>query len=102
MNLHNTPTPALVDELGSLSELAKDAKARIEILRAEVIARGLHFAEGETYNVTITKSERATLDTKKIRDEMSPEWVASHTNTSQVTTVKTNRIPKATVIKEVA
>ena len=33
---------------------------------------------------------------------MSPEWVASHTNVAAVTTVKTNRIAKATVVKEVA
>lgn len=102
MSLHNTPSAAIIDELGSLSELAKDVKARTEILRAEVIARGINFAAGETYTVTVTHSERATLDTKKIRDEMSPEWVASHTNVAAVTTVKTNRIAKATVVKEVA
>ena len=102
MTLHNTPTEAVIDELGSLAELAKDAKARIEILRAEVIARGINFAVGETYSVTVTHSDRSTLDTKKIRDEMSPEWVASHTNVAAVTTVKTNRIAKATAVKAVA
>lgn len=93
--LDNTPIEDIIDEFGSLKELEKDAKERLEILRAELLRRGTTYAQGHKYDVTVTNSSRSILPIDRVRSDMGEQWVDERLVKTGVTTVKSNRISKA-------
>ena len=82
----NTNHP--IDALGKLKAQIAELEAQEKILRGEVIALGAGRHEGQLYCVTVTLSERNTLDMEAVRKKLSPQFIAAHTRTTEVTTVK--------------
>lgn len=77
-----------IDALGKLKAQIAELEAQEKILRGEVIALGAGRHEGQLYCVTVTLSERNTLDMEAVRKKLSPQFIAAHTRTTEVTTVK--------------
>jgi len=78
------------DLLGELNEAIKDLKRDIgsmkEILKSEAPEGGE--ISGYAYTVTITNSERTSLDTASVRAEMGDDWYLDHCKTSDIQTVR--------------
>lgn len=77
-----------IDALGKLKAQIAELEAQEKILRGEVIALGAGRHEGQLYCVTVILSERNTLDMEAVRKKLSPQFIAAHTRTTEVTTVK--------------
>lgn len=78
-----------IDQLG-------DLKARIAALEAEktklqdsiVEQVGVGAYEGDTFRVSISASQRETLDMEAVRNHLSPQFIRAHTKVSDVITVR--------------
>lgn len=78
-----------IDQLG-------DLKARIAALEAEktklqdsiVEEVGVGAYEGDTFRVSISASQRETLDMEAVRNHLSPQFIRAHTKVSDVITVR--------------
>jgi len=44
--------------------------------------------EGELFRLSISETERETLDMKAVREKLSPQWIRAHTNTAHVRTLR--------------
>ncbi len=71
---HNLSIGALVDQLGRAKAEAPEIKSREEVLRAELIARGITEAEGMLFRATVTEASRWTIDTECVKQEMGAAW----------------------------
>jgi hypothetical protein len=78
----------LIDDLG----LIRAQKAEIELaekaLKAALddLAPGAY--EGELFRLSVIESERETLDMKAVREHLSRQFIAAHTNVTPVRTLK--------------
>src|SRR4051794_4391224 len=59
-----------------------------EDLKAILIEQGPGAYEGEFYRVTISESERHTLDMEAVRGKLTPQFVRAHTIVTDVLTVR--------------
>lgn len=78
----------LIDELGQLKAQIADLEKREEKLKADLRATGVKVAEGELFRVTVTTSDRETLDMEAVRNHLSPQFIRAHTKISQTTTIR--------------
>ena len=78
-----------IDQLGAI-------KAQIAALEAEktklqdsiVEEAGVGAYEGDTFRVSISASQRETLDMEAVRNHLSPQFIRAHTKVSDVLTVR--------------
>ena len=77
-----------IDRLGllkaQLSELAREEKE----LKAVLIEQGPGAYEGDLFRVTVSQSERETLDMEAVREKLTRQFIAAHTVVTPVTTVR--------------
>lgn len=78
----------LIDQFGVLkaqiADLAKQEKALKAAL--EDLAPGAY--EGELFRLAVSESVRCTLDMDAVREKLSPQFIAAHTNETNVRTLK--------------
>jgi hypothetical protein len=86
--LHSLALGEIVDRLGHVKAEAAEIKAREDVLKAELIARGISDAEGALFRVTISEATRWTLDADGIRREMGEGWCLARSKVASVTTVR--------------
>jgi hypothetical protein len=86
--LHNLPLGEIVDQLGRVKAEAAEIKAREDLLKAELTARGVSEAEGELFRATVTTASRWTLDAERVKAEMGVGWYDSRCKIGTVTTVR--------------
>lgn len=83
-----TNLTATIDAFGELkaqmAELAIREKALKEALAD--LAPGAY--EGDWYRLSISQAERETLDMAAVREKLSPQFIAAHTNVTPVRTLK--------------
>ena len=79
---------ALIDELGVLKAQIADLEVRETALKDALIEAGPGAYEGDFYRATVSVADRNTLDMKKVREKLSPQFIAANTKTTEVTTVK--------------
>lgn len=77
-----------VDQLGSLLAEAATLEAQIKAIKADLIASGADVVEGDIYRVSISTSERETLDMAAAKAKLSPQFLKAHTTVKTVTTVR--------------
>lgn len=77
-----------VDHLGVVKARIAGLKVEEDRLRAILVENGPGAYEGEFYRATVSESERHTLDMDAVRAKLSAKWIAAHTNTTEVTTVR--------------
>jgi hypothetical protein len=95
---NNDPTPRIVDEIGMLKAHIAPFLADLKTLEAALKAHGAGRYQGRNFEATVSVSERSTLDMAAVRDKLSPQFIAAHTKTSEVTTLKVT----ARVLSQVA
>ena len=91
-----TNLSATIDALGALkaqiADLTRQEKALKEALGD--LAPGAY--EGEMYRLSISESTRETLDMDAVREKLTRQLIAAHTNITEVRTLKvTARTGKA-------
>jgi len=84
----------LVDELGALKAQIAELTAREKEITNLLKAANEAAIDGELFRVTISDSERETLDTKALRRD-HPEIAAEYVKTTHVTTVRCGARVKA-------
>ncbi len=83
---YDNMTPAmLADLLGTLDVEIKQREAAMKELKAELIARGIEKAEGNTFNATKSESVRWTLDQAAAKEALGEAWVTAHSKITPVT-----------------
>ena len=69
---HNLSDAVLADEIGRVDSISKAAEAELKVLKDEFKARGLTDVAGDAFHVTATEQIAGRLDTKAVREYLSP------------------------------
>jgi hypothetical protein len=77
-----------IDTLGALQAEIANLTYRAERIKDSIKALGDGAYEGATFRATVSTSERETLDMKAVREKLSPQFIAAHTNVTTVVTLK--------------
>lgn len=77
-----------IDQLGLIKAQLAGLKAQEEALRAVLIEQGPGAYEGELFRVTVSESERSTLDMAAVRAKLSRQFIQANTTVTPVVTVK--------------
>lgn len=78
----------LVDKLGQIKARVAELTADEKLLKDMIIEYGEKEIEGDKFRVTVSTSERNSLDMEAVRGKLSPQFIAAHTTTTEVTTVR--------------
>lgn len=78
----------LIDDYGLLKAQIAELELKADALRAQIVSLGDGNYEGDFYRVTVSTSERSTLDMKAARAKLSRQFIAANTTTKTTTTVK--------------
>lgn len=83
------------DDFHKLADLYAQAKARadaaaeeLEALRKQILETGSDKVLGDFYMVAVNISERVTIDSKKVREILTPDQVASVSRTSEILSLR--------------
>jgi hypothetical protein len=68
-------------QIADLLKVEKDIKASLEGLAPGTYA-------GETFQLSISVADRETLDMEAVREHLSRQFIAAHTNVTSVRTVR--------------
>lgn len=73
----------------ALAKIAYDAaKAEMEALKAQIIESGVEGMIGNQFAVTVSLSERTSLDQKAVKALLTPKQIADVSTVSVITTVR--------------
>ena len=67
---------------------AEAVQKRLADLRAAILATGRETLVGDVYTVTVTLSERETLDSKAVREILTAKQLEAVTKTTEVETIR--------------
>lgn len=89
-------TPAdLADKFGALKARIAEIQATAEPLEVEaeeirkkLVALGQEAINGSAYRVTVSHTLRIALDPKLVKESMPEAWIAKHSKSTPVTTVR--------------
>ena len=84
----NKTLSQLADDLGFLKAKIAELTSQEKALKEKLIASKCTGVNGDVFRVTISTSERESLDMKAVREKLSPQFIAAHTSVTEVTTVK--------------
>jgi hypothetical protein len=79
----------VVDEYGMLKAQAADLAAKLETVKEMLLESGEKEIDGILFRVTVSDSERQTLDSKALKAQ-HPTIYATFLRTTSVTTVRCN------------
>jgi len=86
---------SLADRYAALKAAIDALTKELDKVKTEIKATGLETIEGDMPIVTVSLSERSSLDTKAVKDLLTPDQIAACT---RVTLVETLRVkPKVNV-----
>jgi hypothetical protein len=81
--------PALaVDELAELLAQIAPLQKRADDLKEQLKATGLERIIGTKHEAVVSLSERETMDTKRLREDLGEELLAPYLRSTLVTTLK--------------
>jgi hypothetical protein len=82
----------VVDEYGMLCAEMAALKLRQDALKNTLVQTaketGMSQMEGALFRVTVSQSERGTLDMEAVRAKLSPQFIVAHTTITDTTTVR--------------
>jgi hypothetical protein len=78
----------LADRFAALKAEADRIEKLLNAAKAEIKATGLSLVEGEMADVTVTLSERKTIDTKLVTQFLTADQIATCTKVTLVETLK--------------
>lgn len=77
-----------IDALGALKAQLAELQRQEKELRDVLIENGPGAYEGELFRVTVSESERETLDMEAVREKLSPQFIRAHTRVTPVVMVR--------------
>lgn len=77
-----------IDTLGQLLAQIADLTKQANAIKADLRTLGDGAYEGDVFRVSVSTSERETLDMDAVREKLSPQFIRAHTNVTEVVTVK--------------
>jgi hypothetical protein len=88
MKMTKTNLTTTIDALGEIKAQIAALEIREKALKANLADLEPGAYEGELFRVSISQTDRETLDMKAVRAKLSPQFIAAHTNVTPVRTVK--------------
>ena len=77
-----------VDDLGILKARIADLVKQENALKAFIAASGYAELDGALFRATVSLSERATLNSERVKGFLTPAQIVACTQTSEVTSVR--------------
>lgn len=77
-----------IDALGEIKAQIAALEIKEKALKANLADLAPGAYEGELFRVSISQTDRETLDMKAVRAKLSPQFIAAHTNVTPVRTLK--------------
>ena len=84
----NTNLSKTIDALGALKAQIAELEIQEKALKAALGDLDPGAYEGDLFRVSISQSERETLDMEAVRAKLSPQFIAAHTRVTPVRTVR--------------
>lgn len=78
----------LIDQFGHLKAQIADLAKQEKALKEALADLDVGAYEGELFRLAISESVRCTLDMDAVREKLSPQFIAAHTNETNVRTLK--------------
>jgi cell division protein FtsB len=78
----------VIDDLGALKAQIAELTAREKAIKDSLVDLKAGAYEGDTFRLTISDSVRETLDMAAVREKLSPQFIAAHTNRTDVRSFK--------------
>jgi hypothetical protein len=78
-----------IDDLGTLKAAIAELETQEKALKAALADLAPGAYEGTLYRLSISESERSTLDMKAVREKLSPQFISAHTT---ITAVRTHKV----------
>ena len=78
----------IIDDLGALKARIADLEAQEKALKQALADLSPGAYEGELFRLSISESERETLDMKAVREHLSRQFIQAHTNVTPVRTLR--------------
>lgn len=78
----------LADRYAQIKAEADAWAKKLEEIKAEIKATGVEEVIGDHFTVTVSLSERSTLDQKKVKEILTPAQIAACNSVSLVTTIR--------------
>jgi hypothetical protein len=79
---------AAIDRLGMIKAQIAGLKREYNDIHNVLTTCGPGTYEGDLFCATVSVGERETLDLDAVRDKLSPQFIAAHTNRTEITTVR--------------
>jgi hypothetical protein len=83
-----TNLTATIDALGALKAQIADLEKKEKALKDSLLDLDPGAYEGEFFRLSISVADRGNLDMKAVREKLSPQFIAAHTTTKSVRTLK--------------
>jgi len=77
-----------VDELGAIKAQIAELTKRESALKATISASGYAELDGSWFRATVSLSERATLNSERVKGFLTPAQIVACTQIAEVTTVR--------------
>jgi hypothetical protein len=88
MTTISTELALAVDDLGILKARIADLVKQENALKALIAASGYAELDGALFRATVSLSERATLNSERVKGFLTPAQIVACTQTAEVTSVR--------------
>jgi hypothetical protein len=78
----------IIDDLGALKARIADLETQEKALKQALADLTPGAYEGDLFRLSVSESERETLDMKAVREHLSRQFIAAHTNVTSVRTLR--------------
>lgn len=78
----------LADRYAQVKAEAEALNKKLEALKAEIKELGVEEIVGDNFTVTVSLSERSTLDQKKVKEILTPAQIAACNSVALITTIR--------------
>jgi hypothetical protein len=78
----------IIDDLGALKAAIANLEAEEKALKQALADLPAGAYEGEVFRLSISETERETLDMKAVREHLSRQFIQAHTNVTAVRTLR--------------
>lgn len=78
----------IIDDLGALKARIADLEAQEKALKQALADLTPGSYEGDLFRLSVSESERETLDMHAVREHLSRQWIQAHTNVTPVRTLR--------------
>jgi hypothetical protein len=79
---------SIIDDYGVLKAQIADLEEKKLALHTEILRRGIEFAHGHYFQVSVSTYPKAFLDSTLVKEEQGQKWWDEHCYIREITTVK--------------